>query len=110
MSSLPRKGVRVGLCNVRFEDCSAFTRVTACTLAKSPYVIRYTRGFSYFVTSIAAPIATGWSNSYRVGLKPTEKRRLTTAHTQCGPSLSQIFHSHSVMVEYLTVLLGETND
>jgi len=29
-------GVRVGLRNVLFEDCSAFTHVTACTLAKSP--------------------------------------------------------------------------
>ena len=33
--SLPRIGGRVGLCNVFFEDCSAFTHVTACTLAKS---------------------------------------------------------------------------
>ena len=34
--SLPRKGNRVGLCNVLFEACSAFTHVTACTLALSP--------------------------------------------------------------------------
>jgi hypothetical protein len=34
--SLPRIGCRVGLRIVLFEDCSAFTRVTACTLAKSP--------------------------------------------------------------------------
>ena len=34
--SLPRMGERVGLRNVLFEDCSAFTHVTACTLAKSP--------------------------------------------------------------------------
>src|SRR5258708_6793256 len=34
--SLPRKGCRVGLRIVLFEDCSAFTRVTACTLALSP--------------------------------------------------------------------------
>ena len=74
-------GVRVGLCNVLFEDCSAFTCVTACTLAKSPEVIRYIEGFSYFVTSITAPIATGWNKSYRVGLAPTEIRRLRTAHT-----------------------------
>ncbi len=59
--SLPRNGARVGLCNVLFEDCSAFTRVTACTLAGSPKVIRYIEGFSYFVTSITAPIASGWS-------------------------------------------------
>ena len=40
--SLPRKGRRVGLRIVLFEACSAFTRVTACTLALSPYfVTRY---------------------------------------------------------------------
>jgi hypothetical protein len=37
-------------------------------------------GFSYFVTSIAAPAASGWSGR-QVGLAPTEKRRLVTAHT-----------------------------
>ena len=59
--SLPRNGGQVGLCNVVFEDCSAFTRVTACTLAGSPKVIRYIEGFSHFVTSMTAPIASGWS-------------------------------------------------
>ena len=34
--SLPRKGCRVGLRIVLFEDCSAFTRVAAHTLAPSP--------------------------------------------------------------------------
>ena len=34
--SLPRKGRRVGLHIVLFEACSAFTRVAACTLARSP--------------------------------------------------------------------------
>ena len=37
--SLPRKPCRVGLRIVLFEDCSAFTRVTACTLALSPYIV-----------------------------------------------------------------------
>ena len=37
--SLPRKGCRVGLRIVLFEVCSAFTRVTACTLALSPYFV-----------------------------------------------------------------------
>ena len=36
-------------------------------------------GFSYFVTSIAAPVASGWSVR-RVGFAPTGKRRLVTAH------------------------------
>src|ERR1700756_901225 len=78
--SLPRKGHRVGLRIVLFEACSAFTRVTACTLALSPIRDTHSEGFSYFVTSIAAPAASGWSVR-RVGLAPTGKRRLVTAHT-----------------------------
>src|SRR5712671_7266409 len=78
--SLPRKGHRVGLRIVLFEACSAFTRVTACTLALSPIRDTLSEGFSHFVTSIAAPAASGWSVR-RVGLAPTGKRRLITAHT-----------------------------
>ena len=78
--SLPRKGCRVGLRIVLFEACSAFTRVTACTLALSPIRDTLIEGFSYFVTSIAAPAASGWSDC-RVGLAPTGKRRLVTAQT-----------------------------
>src|SRR5436309_8740997 len=78
--SLPRKGCRVGLRIVLFEACSAFTRVTACTLALSPIRDTHSEGFSYFVTSIAAPVASGWSGR-RVGLTPTGKRLLLTAHT-----------------------------
>src|SRR5438477_6326841 len=37
--SLPRNGSRVGLRIVLFEACSAFTRVTVCTLALSPYIV-----------------------------------------------------------------------
>jgi hypothetical protein len=39
-----------------------------------------TEGFSHFVTSMTAPVASGWSGC-RVGLTPTGKRRLSTAHT-----------------------------
>ena len=78
--SLPRKPGRVGLRIVLFEVCSAFTRVAACTLALSPIRDTHSEGFSYFVTSIAAPVASGWSGC-RVGLAPTGKRRLFTAHT-----------------------------
>ena len=81
--SLPRKGRRVGLHIVLFEACSAFTRVTACTLAPSPIRDALSEGFSHFVTSIAAPVASGWSGC-RVGLAPTGKRRLVTAHTRSG--------------------------
>src|SRR5258708_197470 len=40
---------------------SAFTRVTACTLALSPIRDTLIEGFSHFVTSMTAPIASGWS-------------------------------------------------
>src|SRR5207253_10447492 len=71
--SLPRYGSRVGLRIVLFEACSAFTCVTACTLALSPYfVTRLTEGFSHFVTSMTAPVASGWSGC-RVGFAPTGK-------------------------------------
>ena len=81
--SLPRKGHRVGLHIVLFEACSTFTRVAACTLALSPIRDTLPEGFSHFVTSMTAPVASGWSVR-RVGLAPTGKRRLITAHTQRG--------------------------
>ena len=86
--SLPRKGRRVGLRIVLFEACSAFTRVTACTLALSPIRDTLTEGFSHFVSSMTAPVASGWSDC-RVGLAPTGKRRLVTAHTQPGHRASR---------------------
>jgi hypothetical protein len=71
--SLPRYGSRVGPRIDLFEAYSAFTRVTACTLALSPYfVTRLSEGFNYFVTSIVAPVASGWSIC-RVGVSPTGK-------------------------------------
>jgi hypothetical protein len=39
-------------------------------------VTGYTEGFSHFVTSMTAPVASGWSVR-RVGLAPTGKRRLS---------------------------------
>ena len=47
------------------------------------YVTRYTEGFSHFVTSMTTPVASGWSVR-RVGLAPTGKRRLLTAHANRG--------------------------
>lgn len=52
----------VGSCIIIFEACSAFTRVTTCRLAESPYATLYTGGSGGFVASTAAPIATGWSD------------------------------------------------
>src|SRR3982074_1619953 len=81
--SLPRKGHRVGLRIVLFEAYSAFTHVAACTLALSPIRDTLSEGFSHFVTSMTAPVASGWSGR-RVGLAPTGERRLFTAHARTG--------------------------
>src|SRR6185436_8261054 len=41
-------------------------------------------GFDDLVTSFVATIATGWSDPCRVGLSPTRKPRLSTAHSGNG--------------------------
>ena len=71
---------------------SSFSRLAWRSLALRPahsrrhlYVTRYTEGFSHFVTSMTAPVASGWSVR-RVGLSPTGKRRLLTAHAKSGHS------------------------
>ena len=97
--SLPRYGSRVGLHIVLFEACSAFTRVAACTLALPPIRDTLIEGFSHFVTSMTAPIASGWSDC-RVGLAPTGKRRLCTAHARSGHSNTGSFEPrHLISVE-----------
>src|SRR5277367_52154 len=53
------------------------------TRAVTVYRDTLSEGFSHFVTSIAAPVASGWSGC-RVGFAPTGKRRLLTAHANRG--------------------------
>ena len=68
----------------------SFSRLARRSLTLRPahspshLVTFYIEGFSHFVTSMTASIASGWSKSCRVGLSPTGKRRLSTAHTPCG--------------------------
>jgi hypothetical protein len=45
------------------EACSAFIRVAACTLARSPIRDPVSEGFRHFVSSMLAPVASGWSES-----------------------------------------------
>ena len=52
---------QVGSCIISFVACSAFTHVTTCRLAKSPYATLYIEGSDSFVASAAASIATGWN-------------------------------------------------
>src|SRR6202023_385554 len=60
-----------------------YSRYGLHTRAVTVYRDTLTRGFSHFVTSMTAPVASGWSGC-RVGLAPTGKRRLFTAHTRNG--------------------------
>src|SRR2546429_3063529 len=61
--SLPRKGHRVGLHIVLFEACSAFTRVAACTLARSPYfVTRYPKASDISSPPCLLRLLSGWSD------------------------------------------------
>ncbi len=73
---------RVGLHITLFGACSAFTTRCSPHARRVTKVTLSTEGFSRFVTSTAAPIATGWSESCRVGLSPTGKSRLCTAHVE----------------------------
>src|ERR1700738_2831142 len=51
------------------------------TRAVTVYRDTLSEGFSHFVTPMTAPVASGWSGC-RVGLAPTGKRRLFTAHAR----------------------------
>ena len=52
-------------------------------LARSPIRDPLPEGFRHFVASMPAPVASDWSGC-RMGLAPTGKRRLVTAHALCG--------------------------
>src|ERR1700745_1399079 len=83
--SLPRFHCRVGLHIVLFEVCSAFTRVAACTLARSPIRDRYPGASDISSPPCLLRLLPAGANC-RVGLAPTGKRRLLTAHVETGPS------------------------
>src|ERR1700730_18113919 len=76
VSAFP-EGHRVGLHIVLFEDCSAFTHVAACTLARSPIRDPLPEGFEYFVSSMPAPVASGWSDVAGRASHPLESAALS---------------------------------
>jgi hypothetical protein len=55
--------IAVDFHHIFLAGLSACTRVAACTLALSPIRDTLIEGFSHFVTSMTAPIASGWSES-----------------------------------------------
>ena len=77
-----------------FVACSAFTHVTACTLAQSPYFVTAIRGLQTFRHLHARPHFFGGSDR-RVGLAPTGKRRLVTARGTARTALAMSIKSAS---------------
>jgi hypothetical protein len=61
-------------------NLSRRSTVTFFKSTKDFHITLCTEGFDGWITQAAAPIATGWSESCRVGLLPTEVLRLCTAH------------------------------
>jgi hypothetical protein len=51
-----------------------------------PYRTLYAKGFSRFVTSTTAPVATGRSETRRTGFAPAERQHLGTAHDKVEPT------------------------
>src|SRR5215475_10337631 len=70
VSAFPGRGRRVGLHIVLFEACSAFTRVAACTLARSPFVTRYPKASDISSPPCLLRLLPAGANR-RVGLAPT---------------------------------------
>src|ERR1700745_3647919 len=70
--SLPRFHCRVDLHIVLFEVCSAFTRVAACTLARSPIRDRYLRASDISSPPCLPRLLPAGANR-RVALAPTGK-------------------------------------
>src|SRR5215467_14012837 len=92
--SLPRFHYRVGLHIVLFEDCSAFTHVAACTLARSPIRDRYPKASDISSPPCLLRLLPAGAVAGR-GLHPLEKRRLVTAHVESGHSLPRALIGNS---------------
>src|SRR4029077_9436330 len=54
------------------QSPGALTHVAACTLARSPIRDPLPEGFRHFVTSMPAPVASGWSDLAGWALHPLE--------------------------------------
>jgi hypothetical protein len=77
---LPTKPGRVGSCISLFEACSAFTHVTACTLAKSPSDSLHQRLQQFRCLHYCSDCYRVERTSSRAGLTPAVDHHLFTAH------------------------------
>ena len=94
--SLPRYGRRVGPHIVLFEACSRSLTLRPAHSRGHQFVARYTEGFSHFVSSMTAPVASGWSGC-RPGFPPGRAVHLAKAHITictelrlCGDGVARI--------------------
>ena len=71
---------QVGSCNYFFEACSAFTLVTACTLAESPCDPFHRRLQQLRYLHCCFDCYRVERTSSRAGVPPAEVQRLFTAH------------------------------
>src|SRR5947209_18965473 len=72
------------------QSPGALTRVAACTLARSPYfVTRYPKASDISSPPCLLRLLPAGANR-RVGLAPTGKRRLVTAHTSFRTSVVSV--------------------
>ena len=71
---------------IRFEACSAFTRVTACALAEPPNGGPFAPECFSPRRYLRQPLrfTTGWNDSCQPGLPPAGVRCLRTAHNTDG--------------------------
>src|SRR3984893_9327140 len=97
--SLPRKGCRVGLHIDLFEACSAFTRVAACTLARSPIRDPLSEGLQTFRLLHACSGCFRLERIAGWGLHPLESAALSrrtpeaALRDNCGSLLETKLHS-----------------
>lgn len=84
MSAFPRSNTESASASPFSGPARRSLRVAARVVADHPEGGLYTEGSDRFVTSTTAPIATGRRGSCRVGLSPTEKALVFTAHSDQG--------------------------
>ena len=92
--SLPRYDCQVGPHDNLFEVCTAFTCVAACTLALPPIRDTLSEGFSHFVSSMTAPVASGGSEFAGWGFHPLESAAFARRTSRAAVSGSSRFHAH----------------
>src|ERR1017187_1713811 len=84
---------RVGTCVTRFEACSAFTHVTACTLAESPKRPSTPKAPTTSLPPSLLRLLPGGANQFPGGLRSRCGPAPFTAHRIMQPTQFPLFRS-----------------